>query len=56
MAARILDEARDHATAAIPMGRLGRAEEIVPAVLFLASPMSSYVTGQVWGIDGGWTA
>lgn len=56
MAVRILDEARDHATAAIPMGRLGRAEEVVPAVLFLASPMSSYVTGQIWGIDGGWTA
>lgn len=56
MAARILDEARDHATAAIPMGRLGRAEDVVPAVMFLASPMSSYVTGQIWGIDGGWTA
>lgn len=56
MAARILDEARDHAAAAIPMGRLGRAEDVVPAVLFLASPMSSYVTGQIWGIDGGWTA
>jgi len=56
MAARILDEARDQAAAAIPMGRLGRAEEVVPAVLFLASPMSSYVTGQIWGIDGGWTA
>ena len=56
MAARILDEAPDRAVAAIPMGRLGRAEEVVPAVLFLASPMSSYVTGQIWGIDGGWTA
>lgn len=56
MAARILDEARDQAVAAIPMGRPGRAEEVVPTVLFLASPMSSYVTGQIWGIDGGWTA
>jgi len=56
MATRILDEARDQAAAAIPMGRLGQADEVVPAVLFLASPMSSYVTGQIWGIDGGWTA
>jgi 3-oxoacyl-[acyl-carrier protein] reductase len=56
MAARIIDEARDRATAAIPMGRLGRAEDVVPTALFLASPMSSYVTGQIWGVDGGWTA
>jgi len=56
MAGRILDEARDRATAAIPMGRLGRAEDVVPTALFLASPMSSYVTGQIWGVDGGWTA
>ena len=56
MAARVLDEARDQAVAAIPMGRLGRAEDVVPTVLFLASPMCSYVTGQIWGIDGGWTA
>jgi 3-oxoacyl-[acyl-carrier protein] reductase len=56
MATRILDEARDQAAAAIPMGRFGQADEVVPTVLFLASPMSSYVTGQIWGIDGGWTA
>lgn len=56
MAGRLLDEARDRATAAIPMGRLGRAEDVVPTALFLASPMSSYVTGQIWGVDGGWTA
>ena len=56
IAGRILDEACDQAVNAIPMGRLGRAEEVVPTVLFLASPLSSYVTGQIWGIDGGWTA
>jgi 3-oxoacyl-[acyl-carrier protein] reductase len=56
MASRILDEAMDTARAAIPMKRPGEAEEIVPVVLFLVSPMSSYVTGQVWSVDGGFTA
>lgn len=56
LAARILEEEMDRARAAIPMKRPGKAEEIVPAVLFLASPMSSYITGQVWCIDGGYTA
>jgi len=56
MASRLIDEASDRARAAIPMGRLGEANEVVPVVLFLASPMSSYITGQVWCIDGGLTA
>lgn len=41
--------------ARIPMGRDGKAEEIAPAVLFLASEEASYLTGQVIAVDGGLT-
>ena len=56
MSARILDDHMDQARAFIPMRRPGEAEEVVPVVLFLASPLSSYVTGQIWCVDGGVTA
>lgn len=37
----------------VKMGRIGTPEEVAKAALFLASEMSSYVTGQVLGVDGG---
>src|SRR5436309_8072434 len=38
----------------IPLGRLGEANEIVNAILFLASPMASYVTGHILNVNGGY--
>ena len=40
----------------IPMGRAGSSEEVADAVVFLASPLSSYISGQSLVVDGGATA
>ena len=40
----------------IPMGRFGKTEELVGAAVFLASDSASYVTGQIFAVDGGFLA
>jgi 2-deoxy-D-gluconate 3-dehydrogenase len=40
----------------IPVGRWGRPEDLVGPLLFLVSPASDYVTGDVLPVDGGWMA
>jgi 3-oxoacyl-[acyl-carrier protein] reductase len=47
------DEQKEALTAQIPMGRLGTADEVAKAVLFLAGNGGSYITGQTLHVNGG---
>jgi NAD(P)-dependent dehydrogenase (short-subunit alcohol dehydrogenase family) len=46
---KVLDRIRSQ----IPLGRLGRPEEVARVVHFLCADASSYITGQVWAVNGG---
>jgi NAD(P)-dependent dehydrogenase (short-subunit alcohol dehydrogenase family) len=53
MLATIPDKVMERLRAQIPVGRLGRPEEIARVVAFLAADESAYVTGQIWSVNGG---
>ena len=53
MTAKVPEAAIKAVEASTPMGRLGTPEEIAAAVTFLASPASSFITGQEIGVNGG---
>lgn len=53
MTAAMTEAAREELSGQIPLGRLGSPEDIAAVVRFLAGPGSSYITGQVFVVDGG---
>jgi acetoacetyl-CoA reductase/3-oxoacyl-[acyl-carrier protein] reductase len=53
MTAAVPEKVLEKVRGTIPVGRLGRPEEIARVVHFLAADASSYITGQVWGVNGG---
>jgi acetoacetyl-CoA reductase/3-oxoacyl-[acyl-carrier protein] reductase len=53
MVSAMPEKALDRVRAQIPVGRLGAPEEVARVVAFLGADESSYITGQLWGVNGG---
>ncbi len=53
MTAVLKDEVKEAYKKQIPLGRFGKPEEVASVVLFLASPMADYITGEVIHVNGG---
>jgi 3-oxoacyl-[acyl-carrier protein] reductase len=54
MGRSIPETVRTEMLRSVPLGRFGEPEEVAQAVLFLASDLSSYITGQLLQVNGGW--
>ena len=48
-------EAQERAAKVYPLRRLGKPEDVASAVLFLASDVASFITGQTISVSGGYT-
>jgi 3-oxoacyl-[acyl-carrier protein] reductase len=53
MTDKLTDEQKKALSSMIPLERLGEAQDVADAALFLASPESSYITGQILSVNGG---
>ena len=53
MTAAMSDKAREAITGAVPLGRVGTADDVAAAVAFLVSDGAAYITGQVLNVNGG---
>jgi 3-oxoacyl-[acyl-carrier protein] reductase len=53
MSAQWSEERRKEIIASIPLGRLGKPEDVAEAVLFLASASASFITGEILDVNGG---
>jgi acetoacetyl-CoA reductase/3-oxoacyl-[acyl-carrier protein] reductase len=53
MVAEMPEKALDRVRKQIPLGRLGRPDEVARVVGFLAADQSAYITGQIWAVNGG---
>ncbi|MFN5329932.1 MAG: 3-oxoacyl-ACP reductase family protein [Planctomycetota bacterium] len=56
MGKSIPEGVRESMLAQIPLGRFGEPDEIANVILFLCSPLASYITGQTLHVNGGWTS
>lgn len=53
LGAEVMSEAQRQKESDIPLGRIGRPEEIANVVTFLAGPQATFITGQTYGVNGG---
>jgi 3-oxoacyl-[acyl-carrier protein] reductase len=54
MGRSIPESVREQMLKSVPLGRFGEPREVAQVVLFLASDLSSYLTGQLLQVNGGW--
>jgi 3-oxoacyl-[acyl-carrier protein] reductase len=53
MTDKLTEDQRNSMVKLVPLGRIGQPQDVANAVLFLASPLADYITGQVIPVDGG---